>query len=56
MTVVKALPVRSPSVAAVEQERFYIFPHPKIKSLIEARAQAASIGRFAFDPRSPLRS
>lgn len=51
-----ATDIAETTLQAVEQERFYIFPHAKIKSLIQARAQAASSGQFAFDPRTPLSS
>lgn len=38
------------TLAAVEENRFYVFPHSKIKDLVLARAQAVQKGIFAFDP------
>lgn len=37
------------TVAAVENEQFYVFPHKKIKHLIKARAEAAEREQEPFD-------
>lgn len=37
------------TLAAVEQNQFYVFPHKKIKALIKARAEAADRETSAFD-------
>jgi NAD(P)-dependent dehydrogenase (short-subunit alcohol dehydrogenase family) len=45
-----AADIAEQTLQAVEQRRFYIFPHGKIKALIHARATAAEAEQQPFDP------
>ncbi len=47
---ISAAEIAEMTVRAVEQDRFYVFPHQKIKQLILARAQAVQDEATAFDP------
>lgn len=38
------------ALQAVEEGRFYVFPHPKVKALVRARAEAVEHERDPFDP------
>lgn len=47
---ISAAQVAEMALQAVEADRFYVFPHQKIKQLILERAQAAQLETTAFDP------
>jgi NAD(P)-dependent dehydrogenase (short-subunit alcohol dehydrogenase family) len=38
------------TLSAVEENRFYVFPHRKVKDLVVARAQFVHDGKTAYDP------
>ncbi|WP_142810606.1 SDR family NAD(P)-dependent oxidoreductase [Tepidiphilus olei] len=38
------------TLQAVEEGRFYVFPHPKVKALVRARAEAVEREHDPFDP------
>jgi len=44
------------TVAAVEHDQFYVFPHKKIKQLIKARAEAADQEQEPFDTMAGAKS
>jgi len=47
---VSAAQIAEVTLRAVEENRFYVFPHPKIKALVLARASAVQEETTAFDP------
>lgn len=47
---ISAAQVAEMALQGVEADRFYVFPHQKIKQLILQRAQAAQLEATAFDP------
>ncbi len=46
---ISAQEIAEMTVAAVENDQFYVFPHKKIKQLIQARAEAAEREQDPFD-------
>lgn len=50
---ISATEIAEMTLAAVQEKRFYLFPHTKVKDIVSARAQAVRMGTSVFDPLSP---
>ena len=49
---ISAAQIAEAILEAVEQNRFYVFPHPFVTDGIAAKSKAAKLGQTAFNPRT----